>query len=93
MRGVASGKWEGVRKRSCEWRKRWTVVSGMSLGGQLALEGSMVVVTGGGGAICSHMTDKQPTVTSETRSAGRSYPIMSGMLAVTRAQAISAVCR
>lgn len=42
------------------------------------------MVTGGGGAICSHMTDRQPTVTSETRSAGRSYPIMSGMLAVTR---------
>lgn len=34
-------------------------------------------------AICSHMTDRQPTVTSETRSAGLSYPIMSGMLTVT----------
>lgn len=38
----------------------------------------------GGGTICSHMTDRQPTVTSVTRSAGGSYPIMSGMLAVTR---------
>lgn len=34
-------------------------------------------------AICSHMTDRQPTVTSETRSAGLSYPIMSGMPTVT----------
>lgn len=62
-------------------------------GGSWHIEGSMRFVTGGGGAIWSHMTDRQPTVTSETRSAGSSYPIMSGMLAVTRLRAISAVCR
>lgn len=35
------------------------------------------------GGISGHVIDRQPTVTSETRSAGCSYPIMSGMLAVT----------
>lgn len=30
------------------------------------------------------LTDKQPPVTSETRSANRPSPIMSGMLAVTQ---------
>lgn len=35
------------------------------------------------GASDSHVTHRQPTVTSVTRSPGGPYPIMSGMLAVT----------
>lgn len=53
-------------------------------GWHLALEGSIGVVRRGGGAICSHTTNRQPTITSVTRSTDGSYPIMSGMLAVTR---------
>lgn len=29
------------KKKTCKWRKGWTVASRMCLGGQLALEGSM----------------------------------------------------
>lgn len=41
IRGVVAGECMRVRKRSCEWRKGWTVASRMCLGGQLALEGSV----------------------------------------------------
>lgn len=50
--------------------RRWHLMAG---------QGCNTVV----GGICGHVNDGQPTVTSETRSAGCSYPIMSGMLAVT----------
>lgn len=42
----------------------------------MALEGSRELHSKLVGGICSHMTDEQPPVTSETRSANRSYPIM-----------------